>query len=113
MMRVASRAVTEGQQTPAASPSLTILTQTSFYQLVLAEDWVKGMRKIKCACLEPTGDRKMFTVDPKWKGDSEKSEDKAFIALIFEIGGEALRPVPGGLETPDGTVPAWKLVLRG
>ena len=47
-----------------------------------------------------------------WKGDSDKSNDKAFISLIFEIGGEALRPVSGGLERAEGAVQAWKLVLR-
>ena len=41
------------------------------------------------------GDKKIFTVDANWKGHSDKSKDKAFISLIFEIGGEALRPVPG------------------
>ena len=70
------------------------------------------MRKIKCACLEPTADKKIFTVDANWKGDSDKSKDKAFISLIFEIGGEALRPVSGGLERAEGAVQAWKLVLR-
>ena len=95
-----------------ASLLVTILIQTSFFPLVLTEDWAKGMRKIMCACLEPTEDKKTFTIDPNWKGDSAKSEDKAFIGLIFEVDGEVLRPVEGGLETPSGNKAAWKLVMR-
>lgn len=87
--------------------------KTSFYPLVLTEDWEKGTRKIKCACLEPTSDKKTYTIDHNWKGDSDKSKDKAFISLIFEIDGEALRPVQGGLETPGGSLRAWRLRVRG
>ena len=55
----------------------------------------------------------MYTVDPKWKGDSTLSKDKAFINLIFEVPGEVLRPVQGGLTRPDGTnEPAWRLIMR-
>jgi hypothetical protein len=74
----------------------------------LAQDWAKGMRKIKCACLEPRGDG-IYTIDPRWKGDSEKSVDKATISLVFEVPGEGLRRVEGGFQGE----PAWKLTLVG
>jgi len=57
----------------------------------------------------------VYTVDPKWKGrDSPLSKDKAFINLIFEVPGERLRPVPGGLRRPDGShePAAWRLLMR-
>ena len=68
------------------------------------ENWSKGMRKIKCACLQPRGNG-IYTVDPRWKGDSNKAADKATIALIFEVMGEGLRQMPDGFEGE----PAWKL----
>ena len=74
--------------------------------LVVTEDWQKGMRKIKCACLLPRGDG-IYTVDPRWKGDSDKAADKATIALIFEVQGEGLRQVAKGYEGEQ----AWKLTL--
>ena len=36
---------------------------------------------------------------------------KAFINLIFEVPGEGLREIAGGLETPSGTEKAWKMQL--
>ena len=83
--------------------------QTSFFPLVLTEDWVKGMVKIKCACLEKRGTNSVYTIDPMWKGDSNKVADKAFINLIFEVEGEGLRKVEGGLETPSGIEPSWEM----
>ena len=74
--------------------------------LVVTEDWQKGMRKIKCACLLPRGDG-IYTVDPRWEGDSDKAADKATIALIFEVQGEGLRQVAKGYEGEQ----AWKLTL--
>ena len=62
------------------------------------------MQKIKCACLLPRGNA-IFTVDPEYTGDSDKSKDKATIALIFEVPGEGLRKLTGGLSGED----AWKL----
>ena len=44
--------------------------------------------------------------------DFDQRKDKAFIGLIFEVDGEVLRPVEGGLETPSGNKAAWKLVMR-
>ena len=78
--------------------------RTAFFPLVLTENWSKGMRKIKCACLQPRGNG-IYTVDPRWKGDSNKAADKATIALIFEVMGEGLRQMPDGFEGE----PAWKL----
>ena len=64
--------------------------RTAFFPLVLTENWTKGMRKIKCACLQPRGDG-IYTIDPRWKGESDKGADKATIALMFEVMGEGLR----------------------
>ena len=75
---------------------------------MLTEDWVKGTQKIRCACLEKKTDS-VYTIDPAWKGDSEASKDKAFINLIFEVPGEGLREIEGGLETPSGQEKAWKM----
>ena len=61
-------------------------------------------REGKCACLQPRGNG-IYTVDPRWKGDSNKAADKATIALIFEVMGEGLRQMPDGFEGE----PAWKL----
>ena len=84
--------------------------KTSFFPIVLTEDWVKGTQKIRCACLEKKVEgQSTYTVDPRWKGDSAASKDKAFINLIFEVPGEGLRPVAGGLETPSGVERAWKM----
>ena len=82
--------------------------RTSFFPIVLTEDWVKGTQKIKCACLEKK-EGSTYTIDPRWKGNSAASKDKAFINLIFEVPGEGLRPIAGGLETPSGTEKAWKM----
>ena len=82
--------------------------KTSFFPIVLTEDWAKGTQKIKCACLEKQADS-VYTIDPMWKGDSSASKDKAFINLIFEVGGEGLREIAAGLETPTGVVRAWKM----
>ena len=81
---------------------------TSFFPIVLTEDWVKGMVKIKCACLESQGDS-IYTVDKLWQGNSKNSKDKAFISLIFEIEGEGLRQLQPGVHTGEGLVRAWKL----
>ena len=70
------------------------------------EDWSKGMQKMRCACLEPRGGG-IYTVDPRWKGDSNKAIDKATIALIFEVPGEGLRAHPDGYNGED----AWKITL--
>ena len=64
----------------------------------------KGDRKLMCACLQPQGDG-IYTIDPRWKGDSTKSKDKATIALIFEVEGEGLRAMPDGYKGEK----AWKL----
>ena len=66
--------------------------KTSFFPIVLTEDWAKGTQKIKCACLEKQAD----SVYDR-KGDSSASKDKAFINLIFEVGGEGLREIAAGL----------------
>jgi hypothetical protein len=63
----------------------------------MSENWTKGMRKIKCACLQPRGDG-IYTIDPRWKGESDKGADKATIALMFEVMGEGLRQLPDGFE---------------
>ena len=39
------------------------------------ENWAEGMRKTKCACLQPRGDG-IYTIDPRWKGDADKGADK-------------------------------------
>jgi len=72
------------------------------------------MQKIKCACLEPRqhGGRKVYTIDPNFPGTSELSKDKAAIALIFELPGEVLRPIEGGIETTTGHFDAWHLKLN-
>ena len=57
--------------------------------------------------LQPQGDG-IFTIDPRWKGDSTKSKDKATIALIFEVEGEGLRAMPDGYKGYKGEK-AWKL----
>ena len=69
------------------------------------------MQKMKCACLEPRqhGSSKVYTIDPNFPGTSSKSKDKAVIALMFELPGEVLRPVPSGVETTSGTMEAWHL----
>ena len=85
--------------------------KTSFFPIVLTEDWAKGMVKIKCACLERKGASSLYTIDPRFKGNANKSADKAFINLIFEVDGEGLREVEGGLETTDGSERAWKMKL--
>jgi hypothetical protein len=72
----------------------------------MSENWTKGMRKIKCACLQPRGDG-IYTIDPRWKGESDKGADKATIALMFEVMGEGLRQLPDGFEGER----AWKLTL--
>jgi len=64
------------------------------------------MRKIKCACLQPRGDG-IYTIDPRWKGESDKGADKATIALMFEVMGEGLRQLPDGFEGER----AWRLTL--
>ena len=67
-------------------------------------------QKIKCACLEKKVEgQSTYTIDPRWKGNSAASKDKAFINLIFEVPGEGLREIAGGLETPSGTEKAWKM----
>jgi hypothetical protein len=80
--------------------------RTAFFPLILTENWAKGMRKIKCACLQPRGDG-IYTIDPRWKGESDKGADKATIALIFEVMGEGLRQLPDGFKGER----AWKLTL--
>ena len=80
--------------------------RTAFFPLVLTENWTKGMRKIKCACLQPRGDG-IYTIDPRWKGESDKGADKATIALMFEVMGEGLRQLPDGFEGER----AWRLTL--
>ena len=50
----------------------------------------------------------IYTIDPRWKGESDKGADKAItIALIFEVMGEGLRQLPDGFEGEK----AWKLTL--
>ena len=51
--------------------------------------------------------------DPNWKGGSERAEDKALFALIFEMPAEVLRSVVGGV-VMDGGEPqrAWELRKR-
>ena len=83
--------------------------KTSFFPIVLTEDWSKGMVKIKCACLEKKGASSLYTIDPRYKGDTNKSADKAYINLIFEVPGEGLREVEGGIETTEGPEKAWKM----
>jgi len=80
----------------------------------LKETWQPRMQKIKCACLEPRqhGGRKVYTIDPNFPGTSELSKDKAAIALIFELPGEVLRPIEGGIETTTGHFDAWHLKLN-
>ena len=76
------------------------------------EEWAKGMKKIQCACLEPRG-AGIYTVDPRYKGDSTKSKDKASINLIFEVPGETVRAKPGGYTPPGGQrEDAWELKLK-
>ena len=82
--------------------------KTSFFPIVLTEDWTKGMVKMKCACLEKKAGS-IYTIDPHWKGESEASKDKAFINLMFEVPGEGLREVEGGLETTSGKEKAWSM----
>ena len=77
-----------------------------FFPLILTEDWSKGMQKMRCACLKPRGGG-IYTVDPRWKGDSTKAVDKATIALIFEVPGEGLRVHPDGHNGEE----AWKITL--
>ena len=89
---------------PSSPPGFLNAQRTAFFPLVLTENWSKGMRKIKCACLQPRGNG-IYTVDPRWKGDSNKAADKATIAIIFEVMGEGLRQMPDGFEGE----PAWKL----
>jgi len=93
---------------------LSIATQTSYYPLIIKETWQPRMQKIKCACLEPRqhGGRKVYTIDPNFPGTSELSKDKAAIALIFELPGEVLRPIEGGIETTTGHFDAWHLKLN-
>lgn len=82
-----------------------------FFPLVIMEEWSKGMQKIMCACLEPRGGG-IYTVDPRFKGDSTASKDKATIKLIFEVPGEVLREAPGGYTPPGGQrEDAWELKL--
>ena len=78
------------------------------------EDWRARMQKIKCACLEPRqhGGSKVYTIDPNFPGTSDASKDKASIALIFELPGEVLRPIPDGIDTPNGPLEAWRLRLN-
>ena len=82
--------------------------KTSFFPLVLTEDWAPRMVKIKCACLEPRG-QGVYTIDPSWQGETDRNADKAFINLIFEVQGEGLREVAGGIEMPQGPMQAWKM----
>jgi len=89
-------------------------TQTSYYPLIIKETWQPRMQKIKCACLEPRqhGGRKVYTIDPNFPGTSDASKDKASIALIFELPGEVLRPIPDGIDTLDGPLEAWRMKLN-
>ena len=53
--------------------------RTAFFPLVLTENWTKGMRKIKCACLQPRGDG-IYTIDPRWFGDADRERTRLLAA---------------------------------
>ena len=67
--------------------------------------WLLALLRV-CACLQPRGDG-IYTIDPRWKGESDKGADKATIALMFEVMGEGLRQLPDGFEGER----AWRLTL--
>ena len=80
--------------------------RTAFFPLVLTENWTGGDAQDKVRCLQPRGDG-IYTIDPRWKGESDKGADKATIALMFEVMGEGLRQLPDGFEGER----AWRLTL--